>query len=186
LHFHVRSNRPFAFLDLVIQRPSNVCRYLKEIAIPFHSKVITSVTLIHPEESLTIPVHQAISKCSLFQKNPTLTISPYRIQSSVSLSIFHEFISALEGNSVNITVINIDGLNRLCEESGFTEFSSKLCRFSEGSECSSDRQIGSLFNRMRSGFLRESFEFIVNGSVIESENCRCNVTFSKNSRATFG
>jgi hypothetical protein len=130
---------------------------------------MTSVTLIHPEDSITIPVHQAISKCSLFQNNPTLTVSPYRVQSAVSLSIFREFVSALEGKSVNITAINFGKLKRLCDEFGFTEFSSKLYRFFEGSECSAEGQLGSLFTRMRSVFLNESFQFIVNGSVIESE-----------------
>jgi hypothetical protein len=130
---------------------------------------MTFVTLIHPEDSFTIPVHQAISKCSLFENNSTLTISPYRIPSSVSLSIFREFISALEGNSVKISTITVVGLNRLCDELGFTDFSSKLCRFFEGSESSKREQPESFLPRMRSGFLKESFEFIVNGTVIESE-----------------
>jgi hypothetical protein len=140
---------------------------------------MTSVTLIHPEDSLTIPVHQAISKCSLFQNNPTLTISPYRVQSSVSLSIFREFISALEGKSVKITAMNFGGLNQLCEEFGFTEFSSKLCRFFEGSEDSEKGQMGSLLTRIRSAHLKESFQFIINGSVIESEVAETAALFGK-------
>jgi hypothetical protein len=70
---------------------------------------------------------------------------------------------------VKITAINFFGLNRLCEEFGFTEFSSQLCLFLEGSECSEAIQIGSLFPRMRTPHLKESFEFIVNGTMIESE-----------------
>jgi hypothetical protein len=75
----------------------------------------------------------------------------------------------LEGNSVKITAINVAGLNRLCEEFGFTEYSSKLCRFFECSESSDEQQRGNLFPRMRSVFLKESFAFFVNGTVIESE-----------------
>jgi hypothetical protein len=127
---------------------------------------MTSVTLIHPQDSVTIPVHQAITKCSLFQKNPTLTVSSYRVQSPVSLSIFREFVSALEGKSVNVTAINFRELNRLSEEFGFTEFSAKLWNFFEASK---EGQIGSRLTEVRNAFLRESFEFIVNGSVIESE-----------------
>jgi hypothetical protein len=88
---------------------------------------MTLVTLLHPEETFTIPTLQAMTKCSLFQNNPTLTVSPYRIQSSVSLSIFREFLSALEGNSINITDTNFTELQQLCNEFGFTEFSEFRC-----------------------------------------------------------
>jgi hypothetical protein len=64
---------------------------------------MTSVTLLHPEETFKIPAFQAMSKCSLFQKDSTLLVSPDRVQSSVSLSIFRELISALEGNAINVT-----------------------------------------------------------------------------------
>jgi hypothetical protein len=130
---------------------------------------MTSITFVHPEDSVTIPIGQAITKCSLFQNNPTLTTSPYRIQSPVSLSIFREFISALEGNSVNITATNFRGLKELCEEFGFFEFSAKLSKFFWGSENSQIQQIGNLFSVMRNAQLRESIEFVDKGKVIESD-----------------
>jgi hypothetical protein len=37
---------------------------------------MSSVTLVHPEETLKVPVLQATNKCSLFQKNPTLSATP--------------------------------------------------------------------------------------------------------------
>jgi hypothetical protein len=49
---------------------------------------------------------KAMIKCSLFQNNPTLLLVPYRVQYPVSLSILGEFISALEGNAINITDTN--------------------------------------------------------------------------------
>jgi hypothetical protein len=55
--------------------------------------------------------------------------SPYRVQSSVSLSIFREFLSALEANAINITDTNFTELDRLCEEFGFLEFAVKLSEF---------------------------------------------------------
>jgi hypothetical protein len=73
-------------------------------------------------ETLTVPVLQAINKSSLFQKNPTLLTAPYRVRSSVMLSIFRDFVSELERAAVNITDTNFTGVQRLCEEFGFDEF----------------------------------------------------------------
>jgi hypothetical protein len=70
-----------------------------------------------------------MTKSNLFQNNPTLLDSPYRVQSSVSLSIFREFLSALEGNSIKITPNNFAELHRLSQEFGFTEISSQLSEF---------------------------------------------------------
>jgi hypothetical protein len=151
---------------------------------------MTSITFIHSEGRVTIPARQAINKCNLFRNNPRRRVSPYRVQSRVSLSIFREFISALEGNSVKITSINFAGLTRLCEEFGFTELSSKLSRFVQQFEASNyseyseyeeeteeteeteefeEPQTKSRFPEVRNRFLKESFQFIVNGSTIESE-----------------
>jgi hypothetical protein len=63
------------------------------------------------------------------KKNPTLSLSPSQVISAVSLSIFREFISALEGNAINITDINFIELDQLCEEFGFTEIGAKLSEF---------------------------------------------------------
>jgi hypothetical protein len=115
---------------------------------------LTSVTLIHPEDRVTISIHQAINKCSLFANNPTLTVSPYRVQSPVSLSIFKEFVTALEGKTVNITTTNLIGLEQLCEEFGFSEFSSKVSKAFGFSEASQGRQIGSQLSEVRKGFLQ--------------------------------
>jgi ABC-type glycerol-3-phosphate transport system permease component len=71
-----------------------------------------SVTLLHPEETFKIPTLQVMTKLTLFQKNPTLLGSPYRVQSPVSLSIFREFLSALAGNAINITDTNFTELDR--------------------------------------------------------------------------
>jgi hypothetical protein len=92
-----------------------------------------SVILVHSDETFTVPAVQAISKCDLFQKNPALTALPYRVQSPVTLSVFQEFVSELEGNSVNITDTNLTALQLLCEEFGFDEFAAKLSDFFERS-----------------------------------------------------
>jgi hypothetical protein len=141
---------------------------------------MTSVTLVHPEDRVTIPIDQAINKCNLFSNNPTLTISPYRVQSPVSLSIFREFVTSLKGKTVNVTTTNLIGLEQLCEEFGFSEFSSKLSNFSKFfgfSEASQRRQIGSQLSELGKIFLREAFEFIVNGSEFEREVCESAALF---------
>jgi hypothetical protein len=90
---------------------------------------MTSVLLVHPEATLTVPALQAITKCNLFQKNPTLAAAPYRVQSPVTLSIFREFVTELEGNAVNITATNFTELQLLCEEFSFDDFAAKLSEF---------------------------------------------------------
>jgi hypothetical protein len=90
---------------------------------------MSSVSLIHPEATLTVPIVQAITKCALFQKNVALAASPYRVQSSISLSIFQQFVSALEGKAMKITNTNFRELERLCEEFGFDELAAKLSKF---------------------------------------------------------
>jgi hypothetical protein len=110
-----------------IFRPS---QYLKIQDCPSSLHIsMSSVTLLHPEETFTVPTLQAISKCHLFQNNPTLLISPYRVQSPISLSVFREFLSALHGNPITITDTNFPQLLQLSEEFGFSEFSSRLSEF---------------------------------------------------------
>jgi hypothetical protein len=92
-----------------------------------------------------------------------------RVQSSIPLSIFQEFVTALEGNSMKITSTNSPGLQRLCEEFGFDDLAEKLRKFRETKESSQEEQICVSLAGVRSAHLRESFEFIVNGSVIESD-----------------
>jgi hypothetical protein len=89
---------------------------------------MTSVTLVHPEETFTVPLLQTVNKCSLFQNNPALLDSPYRVQSSVSLSIFREFLSALEGKAIKITDTNFTGLQWLSAEFGLGELAGKLSK----------------------------------------------------------
>jgi hypothetical protein len=56
-------------------------------------------------------------------------VSPYRVQSSVSLSLFREFLSALDGKAIKITDTNYTELERLCDEFGFSDLAAKLSEF---------------------------------------------------------
>jgi hypothetical protein len=130
---------------------------------------MTSVTLLHPKETFKIPVLQVINKCSLFQNNPSLLGSPYRVQSSISLSIFREFLSALKGNSITITDTNLTELHQLCEEFGFSELSVKLSKFSDERKNSLIGQIKNSLSGVQNSQLSDSICFIVNRSKIEIE-----------------
>jgi hypothetical protein len=90
---------------------------------------MSSITFLDPEETFKILTLYTMTKCSLFQNNPTLLVSSYRVQSLVSLSIFWEFLSALEGNAINITNPNLTELDQLCDEFDFSELPAKLSEF---------------------------------------------------------
>jgi hypothetical protein len=137
-----------------------------------------SVTLVHPEETLTFPALQTMTKCRLFEKNPILTTSPYRVKSPISLSIFQEFVRELEGNPVKITATNLKELQPLCDGFGFGEFSVKLSKVFDFANCSEGRQFGNAFAGMRSVSLNKSIEFIMNGIVIDLDIAEAAALFS--------
>jgi hypothetical protein len=124
------------------------------------TSISLALTLIHREETFTIPVLEVKNKCSLFEKNPELLISPNRVQSSISLSIFGEFVSTLEGKSMNVTATNLIGLESFSDDFGFSGLSVKQSTFKSPSESSEGRQIGSLLAGVGSAHLRESFQLL--------------------------
>jgi hypothetical protein len=77
---------------------------------------MASVTLFQTKATFTIPALQAMTKCSLFQKNPRLTVSPCGVQCPVFLSIFREFLFALEENAINMTDRHFSQLHRFNEQ----------------------------------------------------------------------
>jgi hypothetical protein len=129
--------------------------------------IMTSVILVHPEETFTLSILHAITKCHLFQHNPALLLSPYSLQSSVSLSIFREFLSALQDTPINITATNFTALQELSHEFGFSDFSQKLSNFANGFNIPQKHEISDLITRIQIPYLNEIFQFIVNGSGIE-------------------
>jgi hypothetical protein len=52
-------------------------------------------------------------KCTLFQQKPALLIAPYKLRSTVPLTLFRQFVSAVEGNAIEITSANFSGLTQL-------------------------------------------------------------------------
>jgi hypothetical protein len=130
---------------------------------------MSSVTLVHPEATLTVPVIHAIKKCDLFRNNRILAATPYAVQSPVSLSIFQEFVSALEGKAVTITDTNCAAFQQLSDEFGFKELSAQLSKFCQPSKDPLKQQIVNPLTRAQNALLSESFLFLVNGTVIGSD-----------------
>jgi hypothetical protein len=92
------------------------------------------VTLVHPHESRQVSGVQLILKCTTFKQNLTLVAAPYVLQSSVSLNIFHDFISALEDRAIQITSNNYAGLILLANEFGCENLVDQLEIFRQTAE----------------------------------------------------
>jgi hypothetical protein len=111
---------------------------------------MAQVELRHPQGTYQVSCVHLITKCDLFKNNPGLTLSPYQVQSEVSLADFQDFISALEAKSIRINDTNLPGLRQLSEEFGFQVFLMKISnrqRFpglSEGQRMKYQSQISSL------------------------------------------
>jgi hypothetical protein len=101
---------------------------------------MASITLVHPEEQRQLPALQAINKCTLFQNNVALLASPYVIRSSVPLTVFRQFVSSLEGHSVEITASNFHFLSQLSNEFGFQTLTVQLLAFQPPVDASVDPQ----------------------------------------------
>jgi hypothetical protein len=96
------------------------------------------VTLVHPEAPLPVPTPLLVSKCDLFSDNPGLVVSPYAVQSPVSLSDFREFVLALEGTTVKVTNDNFSGLLHLCAEFAFRALFARLLQFRDSRDFQED------------------------------------------------
>jgi hypothetical protein len=82
-------------------------------------------SLVHPQDGHQISVAPLI-KFDLFKNNSGLCITPYRIQSGMSLDDFYNFVSALEDKPIDIKDRNFPGLSQLSEEFGFQALLAKL------------------------------------------------------------
>jgi hypothetical protein len=96
---------------------------------------MVSFIIVHPEEGQAIQIRRVIKKCSLVENHPTLTVTPDRIKTSVSLAIFSEFISVLEEDIIKITDLNFTGRVELSEEFGFNELSMKFSQVGHPMKC---------------------------------------------------
>ena len=87
-----------------------------------------SVILVHPlsGEETAVSGTRLSEQCTLFKDR---LVSPYAVKSSISIEVFRDFVSSLEGKNVAITTANFAGLSLLCEEFGFSGLSARLSAF---------------------------------------------------------
>jgi hypothetical protein len=135
-----------------------------------------TVILVHPDETIQIPLQILINNCDLFPDNPARVDSPYTLKSQVSLTDFREFVSALKDSAVIIKKDNFRGLSQLCEEFGFGDLSSQLSQFRDSDdlrdEMSIERTTARIFIAMteinQSGeFFDDAFGFTAKGCTFQ-------------------
>jgi hypothetical protein len=98
----------------------------------------TTVTLVHPNETLQVPGKLLLSKCDVSAEDPGLTAVPYHVTSRVSVSDFREFVSALQDTTVKVTNKNFKELSLLCEEFRFRDLGAQLSQFLESGNLTED------------------------------------------------
>jgi hypothetical protein len=92
---------------------------------------MAKMTLVHPQEGIEVLYRVLVRKSDLFADNTTLAASPYTLKSQVSIATFREFVAALEGKTVTITIDNFRGLSQLSKEFGFHDLEEQLTQFRE-------------------------------------------------------
>jgi hypothetical protein len=86
---------------------------------------MAQVELVHPQGTHQVSIVHLNTKCDLFKNDPTLAMTPYQVQSEVSLDDFQDFISILKDKPININDKNSTGLLQLFQEFGFHARSGK-------------------------------------------------------------
>jgi hypothetical protein len=103
-----------------------------------HFSAMAKVTLIHPQQRVDVSGRTLVQQSDLFADDLTLTNSPYTLKSQVSLTVFRDFVAALEGQTVTITNDNFSGLSQLCDEFRFRALAARLSQFRESSNFKGD------------------------------------------------
>jgi hypothetical protein len=105
----------------------------KTVIITSQGSLMNSITLVHAQESRQVSGRQFIHKCTILNENPAMIAAPYLVRSSVSLSVFNDFVSALEDEAIQITKDNYGGLMLLVNEFGCQDLAEQLSIFRESS-----------------------------------------------------
>jgi hypothetical protein len=85
-----------------------------------------AVAVVHPLEQRRVLATRLIERCALFRNNLALLGAPYAVRALVSVEVFREFVSALDGGAVEITGASFAGLALLCAEFGFEAMAARL------------------------------------------------------------
>jgi hypothetical protein len=95
-----------------------------------HSPMTNRVELVHPCETLKVPIRTLVLKCNLFADDLTLASAPDPVRSAVSVDDLRLFISTLDDKEYVVTNANFGGLSLLCDEFGCISLSQRLSAFS--------------------------------------------------------
>jgi hypothetical protein len=100
-----------------------------------------TLELVHPREAVKVPIETLMMKCHLFADNAVLAGAPYSVRAPVSVDDFRQFVSALEGNDVEVTNSNFGSLSLLCDEFCFFGLSERLSVFGQSSDFKKDTEV---------------------------------------------
>jgi hypothetical protein len=104
-----------------------------------------------------------VKKCDLFIADPTLTSSSSALKWQVSIAVFRELVSALDGKTVTIVTSNFRRLSPFCDEFGFDDLDAPLSEFraSEDIKKNAEAHIAILIKEMnhRCTLLEDQFTF---------------------------
>jgi hypothetical protein len=122
-----------------------------------------------------------LEKFQLFLNNPIHLRGPeYVVRTDVKPQVFSEFIKATEGEQIEITFGNIQGLSGLCSEFGFEELGGRSLVFK--------RLISEDFDGNRSSEVlalkEKTFQFEKDICLLQAENQRLSSEFAKETAKT--
>jgi rubrerythrin len=92
------------------------------------SMTVTSTLLLN-ETPFTLPRKLLFTQCELFETDPSLLSTPYRVKSSSSLEAFQQFLDFIQGKDVEVTQATCDALSSLSHEFGSVALSTKVAEF---------------------------------------------------------
>jgi hypothetical protein len=93
-----------------------------------------TLDLVHPRDTLKVPVRTLVMKCNRFAEDPRLLCAPYTVRAPVSVDDFRQFVLALEDKDVEVTNANFVGLSLLCDDFGFVSLSERLLTFRQSAD----------------------------------------------------
>jgi hypothetical protein len=114
-----------------------------------------AVELVHPRETLKVPVWKLVRECGLFADDPTLLCVPYSVRAPVSVDDFRQFVLALEGQDFEVTDANFGGLSLLCDEFCFESLSERLSAFQKSADLIEFARMEDSESRLRLSGLEE-------------------------------
>jgi hypothetical protein len=94
-----------------------------------HFTNMAKVMLIHSQRHAEVSGRIFVQKSDMFADDLILLNYPYTLKSRVLLEAFQDFVAALEDKAVTITVYNLSGLSRLCDEFRFSGLATELSQF---------------------------------------------------------